>query len=83
MIFATMKHSELQQPPRKRRKMTEDRSDQSVQPATVAAMASEPTQDAGGPESSHDDQLSKEAEVGITEFVSPNLPGFVGILKKR
>ena len=28
-------------------------------------------------------QLSKEAEVGIVEFVSPDLPGFSGILKKR
>ena len=25
----------------------------------------------------------KEADVGITEFVSPDLPGFSGILKKR
>ena len=31
----------------------------------------------------HESQLSKEAEVGITEFVSPDLPGFNGILKKR
>ena len=28
-------------------------------------------------------QLSKENEVGITEFVSPGMPGFSGILKKR
>ena len=28
-------------------------------------------------------QLTKEAEVGITEFVSPELSGFTGILKKR
>ena len=32
---------------------------------------------------SPDIQLSKEEEVGITEFVSPDLPGFNGILKKR
>lgn len=31
----------------------------------------------------HESQLSKEAEVGITEFVSPDLLGFTGILKKR
>lgn len=29
------------------------------------------------------DSLSKEAECGITEFVSPDLFGFTGILKKR
>lgn len=28
-------------------------------------------------------QLSKEFEVGIMEFVSPELPGFSGTLKKR
>ena len=31
----------------------------------------------------HDTQLAKEADVGITEFVSPDLSGFSGILKKR
>jgi tRNA pseudouridine13 synthase len=30
-----------------------------------------------------DVQAMKEAEVGITKFVSPDLPGFTGILKKR
>ncbi|KAI9810759.1 MAG: hypothetical protein M1827_006097 [Pycnora praestabilis] len=30
-----------------------------------------------------DPQHQKEAEVGIIEFVSPDLPGFSGILKKR
>jgi len=29
------------------------------------------------------DQLNKEAACGITEFVSPDLLGFTGILKKR
>ncbi|MCJ1262370.1 hypothetical protein MMC22_002240 [Lobaria immixta] len=33
-------------------------------------------------DASHE-QLRKEAECGITEFVSPELPGFTGILKKR
>ena len=28
-------------------------------------------------------QLHGETDVGITEFVSPDLPGFRGILKKR
>ena len=78
-----MEDSVLQQSPRKRQKLTDDRSDQSVQTATVPAMASEPMPDAGVAQSCHDEQLSKEAEVGITEFVSPDLPGFSGILKKR
>ncbi len=30
-----------------------------------------------------DMQLEKEVEVGITDFVSPDIPGFMGILKKR
>lgn len=60
------------------------RSNQSDQGATVpAAMASEPPSAAALPQSSRNEQLSKEAEVGITEFVSPDLPGFSGILKKR
>lgn len=29
------------------------------------------------------DTLDKEAVCGITEFVSPDLPGFTGVLKKR
>lgn len=32
---------------------------------------------------SQDIQALKEAEVGITDFVSPHLPSFSGILKKR
>ena len=30
-----------------------------------------------------EDQLRKEANVGISQYVSPVLPGFEGILKKR
>lgn len=88
-LFSTMKNSvamedsELLQPPRKRQKLSDARSDQSVQTAKVPTMASEHVQDAGAPQSIHNEQLSKEAEVGITEFVSPGLSGFVGILKKR
>lgn len=33
--------------------------------------------------SSDDAQASKELEVGITEFVSADTPGFAGIVKKR
>ena len=81
---AAMEDSELQQSPRKRRKTMDGGPNQSDQGATVpAAMASGPLSTAGLPQSSHNEQLSKEAEVGITEFVSPDLPGFSGILKKR
>ena len=31
----------------------------------------------------HNVQLAKEADLGISEFVSPNISGFSGILKKR
>jgi tRNA pseudouridine13 synthase len=30
-----------------------------------------------------DDQLQKEIKAGITEFVSPDTPGFTGVLKQR
>jgi hypothetical protein len=30
-----------------------------------------------------DDQFQKEIKAGITEFVSPDTPGFTGILKQR
>lgn len=35
------------------------------------------------PPSAADLQLQKETDVGITEFVSVETPGFTGILKKR
>ncbi|KAL2796801.1 pseudouridine synthase [Aspergillus keveii] len=65
--------SDLIEPPQKRLK-TENVADSAdvALPATVAAAA---------PQS--DDQLSREIEVGITEFVSADNEGFVGILKKR
>ncbi|KAL9005248.1 MAG: hypothetical protein Q9188_001970 [Gyalolechia gomerana] len=33
--------------------------------------------------SGNEDRLDKEAQCGITEYVSPQLPGFRGVLKKR
>lgn len=44
------------------------------------------TEDVSSPERSSrpaDNNLGKEAECGITEFVSPNSLGFTGISKKR
>ncbi|KAL4880903.1 pseudouridine synthase [Aspergillus karnatakaensis] len=65
--------SDLIEPPQKRLK-TEDASntDEVVIPAVGAA-----------PQADTDDQLLKEIEVGITEFVSADNGGFAGILKKR
>lgn len=39
-----------------------------------------PSRDSG---STEDTQRMKEAEVGITHFVSPDITGFSGVLKKR
>ncbi|KAL4818702.1 pseudouridine synthase [Aspergillus spinulosporus] len=67
--------SDLIEPPQKRLK-TED-----------IASADEVVLPAGGvpPQTDNeiDEQLSKEIEVGITEFVSADNEGFAGILKKR
>ncbi|KAL2839133.1 pseudouridine synthase [Aspergillus pseudodeflectus] len=67
--------SDLIEPPQKRLK-TENVADTAdvALPATIAAVAPQPAAD---------DQLSREIEVGITEFVSAENEGFVGILKKR
>jgi tRNA pseudouridine13 synthase len=67
--------SDLIEPPQKRLK-TENVADTAdvALPATVAVVAPQPAAD---------DQLSREIEVGITEFVSADNEGFVGILKKR
>ncbi|KAJ0425868.1 pseudouridine synthase [Aspergillus carlsbadensis] len=67
--------SDLIEPPQKRLK-TENVADSAdvALPATVAAAAPQPEVN---------DQLSREIEVGITEFVSADNEGFVGILKKR
>ncbi|KAL4915529.1 pseudouridine synthase [Aspergillus aurantiobrunneus] len=65
--------SNLVEPPQKRLK-TGDTSgtDEVVLPA-----------DGAPPQTATEDQLSREIEVGITEFVSADNEGFAGILKKR
>ncbi|KAL3480323.1 pseudouridine synthase [Aspergillus californicus] len=65
--------SDIIEPPQKRLK-TEDVS--STEEVVLPAGGATPQTDA-------DDQLSKEIEVGITEFVSAENEGFAGILKKR
>ncbi len=77
-----MDDTELQASPRKRLKAEHLTLDGSMD--DIGATLNEPMPDAlpiaeDGP----DTRLSKEAECGIMEFVSPDLPGFTGVLKKR
>ena len=74
-------HEVLESPRKKQRLDNTDLSYPNPHTSITPGMASNP-EDTGF-QSSHDAQLSREAEVGITEFVSPDLPGFVGVLKKR
>ena len=77
---ATMDDLDLPLSPRKRLKMDEgsmERPTMEIKAMDTSVEISIPTQQP------QDSQPSKEAEVGITEFVSPNLPGFNGTLKKR
>ncbi|KAI5310344.1 hypothetical protein KEM55_008170 [Ascosphaera atra] len=72
----------------KRQKTSNEATDETVITeggATVGGQ--EPTQGAdvaaAAPAEEVDEQALREAEVGITTFVSPELPGFEGVLKKR
>jgi tRNA pseudouridine13 synthase len=48
------------------------------------ASQDEPSLSTAAPAAAPEDaQAVKEAEVGITRFVSPDTPGFLGIVKKR
>ncbi|KAL4898842.1 hypothetical protein BDW74DRAFT_126398 [Aspergillus multicolor] len=67
--------SDLIEPPQKRLK-TEDVADKDE---VVPPVGGAPQQS----DAEIDEQLSKEIEVGITEFVSADNEGFAGILKKR
>ncbi|OAX85538.1 hypothetical protein ACJ72_00076 [Emergomyces africanus] len=64
--------------PRKRVKISNE-ADSNSPIGPVSAMATPAALDLDN----QDAQALKEAEVGITHFVSPHLPGFSGILKKR
>lgn len=65
---------------RKRIKMSNGDSGSESLTAPVQGLVGATT-DAGSP--APDAQAVKEAEVGITQFVSPDLPGFSGVVKKR
>ena len=67
-----MEHSELIESPRKRQKT--EAADATDVAADALPEVSVPAENA---------QNSKELEVGITEFVTPENEGFSGILKKR
>ncbi|GAD94263.1 pseudouridine synthase TruD/Pus7 [Paecilomyces variotii No. 5] len=75
-----MDREEIIESPRKRLK-TDDASQSDV---TVPLTSTSQTQSGETPVLLNEDvQALKEAEVGITEFVSSNTQGFSGILKKR
>ena len=77
-----MDDAELQASPRKKHKAEHiplDGTMDDIAETVVKAMPDAPPTQEDGP----DTRLSKEAECGITEYVSPNLPGFTGVLKKR
>lgn len=66
--------------PRKRVKTSDESAEQNTTTTTTASGISQVEANAV-PEL--DEQGLREAQVGITNFVSPELPGFEGILKKR
>ncbi|KAL4944445.1 hypothetical protein BDV06DRAFT_90660 [Aspergillus oleicola] len=67
--------SDIIEPPQKRVKTGDAPSTDEV---VVSAPGAPPQ-----PQTETEDQLAKELEVGITEFVSADSEGFAGILKKR
>lgn len=80
-----MDDTDLQPPPHKKVKAMHTSMDGTMDDTLPSAMgdiepAVEVTDDH---QVASQDQLHKEFECGITEFVSPELQGFSGILKKR
>lgn len=79
-----MEESSEQQSPRKRPRLASlpetSKPDDEIAAGYIGQL---PSIDVSTSLSAADVQLKKEMEVGITEFVSPDLPGFTGILKKR
>ncbi|MCJ1377806.1 hypothetical protein MMC17_000902 [Xylographa soralifera] len=73
--------------PRKRLKMDPETMDLDQKPESLTKLTPSDQGNssslANPPMDHHKMQLHKEEDVGITEFISPDLPGFTGILKKR
>lgn len=81
-----MDEGDIQPPPQKKLKANHSTMDGTIDDAmeTTVTANIEPIADLpGNQQDASYEQLRKEAECGITEFVSPELPGFTGILKKR
>lgn len=77
-----MEVDELPTSPRKKRKAHHDSQlnmDEDLKATSSNAVPDQRSINAFG----NDDRLDKEAQCGITEYVSPDLPGFRGVLKKR
>ena len=77
-----MDNAELHASPRKKLKtghLSLDGTMEEVGAAPNEPMPNAPPIEEDGPNT----RLSKEAECGITELVSANIPGFTGVLKKR
>ena len=72
--IAAMDDSELPSSPRKKLKTDDSQLSGKMEEANATPLVE--------PEP-YDEQLQKEVDVGITEFVSPELSGFSGVLKKR
>ena len=83
----TMDDQDMSSSPRKRLKLgmettmpgseVQTPSEQPAAPDEALSATTKPSMDY------YELQLRKEEDVGITEFVSPDLPGFSGVLKKR
>lgn len=81
-----MDEDDIQPPPQKKLKANHSTMDGTIDDAMENTAAAHIGPIADLPSNQQDtsyEQLRKEAECGITEFVSPELSGFTGILKKR
>ncbi|KAL8688002.1 MAG: hypothetical protein Q9224_004997 [Gallowayella concinna] len=74
-----MDESDLPTSPRKKLKIHHDPDINMADSAATKGPSAEPPED--GP--SEENRPGKEMQCGILEYVSPHLPGFTGILKKR
>jgi hypothetical protein len=73
-----MSGSENAESPRKRLKLSSE-AQRLTEPQSTRPVAASPAMPSPG-KAAH---ASKEAEVGITDYVSTGAPGFAGVLKKR
>jgi tRNA pseudouridine13 synthase len=75
-----MEKEDIVESPRKRLKTGDAATSQGDELVSVPALTSNSNNGSGGYATAKN---TKEADVGITEFVSAETPGFEGILKKR